>query len=450
MSGSFDILDPRWTPGENLAHCQPDRCAPARHHATPGRTHRTLGWQDSGFCFRVTAGGVRTWTYRYRPGSGAAYRRATLGHYPALSLADARVAAEQNRAQVRTGADPQQDRRDDREAQRAAQTFDALCDLYLDHARRHKSSWKNDEGYLRANARPLWGERAAATITRPDVAKLLLDVVGRSPTSANRLRSILVTMFTWAVDNSLLDVSPMVGIKKPAKEGQGKTRTLRDDELRVFWTALDDAGLTPPISAALRIILLLGQRPAEVAGMTRDELIDFDAPDAALWALPADRMKARRPHVVPLPALARAIIQGELTRQREAAGVEVEFVFASRFADRERLARHSLSQAMRRVIAGLVADGANRDAVARLKADPPTPHDLRRTVGTGLSRLGIPREDRQAVLAHTFSDIHGTYDRYDRLREKRVALEAWERHVLDVLGDERRPDAKIVPLWAKR
>ena len=233
------------------------------------------------------------------------------------------------RAQVRTD-DPQQDRRDDREAHRAAQTFDALCDLYLDHARRHKSSWKNDEGYLRANARPLWGERAAATITRPDVAKLLLDVVGRSPTSANRLRSILVTMFTWAVDNSLLDVSPMVGIKKPAKEGQGKTRTLRDDELRVFWTALDDAGLTPPISAALRIILLLGQRPAEVAGMTRDELIDFDAPDAALWALPADRMKARRPHVVPLPALARAIIQGELTRQREAAGVEVEFVFASR------------------------------------------------------------------------------------------------------------------------
>ena len=102
------------------------------------------------------------------------------------------------------------------------------------------------------------------------------------------------------------------------------------------------------------------------------------------------------------------------------------------------------------MIAGLVADGANRDAVARLKADPPTPHDLRRTVGTGLSRLGIPREDRQAVLAHTFSDIHGTYDRYDRLREKRVALEAWERHVLDVLGDERRPDAKIVPLWAKR
>jgi len=161
------------------------------------------------------------------PPSGAAYRRSTLGRYPGLSLVSARAAAEEIRGHVRGGADPQQERRDDREALRSAPqalTFNALCDLYLEHAKRHKSSWKNDEGYLRANARPPWGERAAAKIGRLEVAKLLLDVVGRSPTTANRVRSVLVTMFTWAVDNALLEVSPMVGIKKPAKEGPGKTR----------------------------------------------------------------------------------------------------------------------------------------------------------------------------------------------------------------------------------
>jgi integrase len=412
------------------------------------KTGRLELWDSktSGLCFRVTAAGVKSWTFRYRPSTGSARRRILLGHYPTLSLADARAAADRLRGHVRTGADPQQDKRNDRAARSQALSFNALCDLYLEHARRHKSSWKNDEGYLRANARPVWGERAAATITRPDVAKLLLAVVGRSPTTANRVRSILVTMFTWAVDNALLESSPMVGIKKPAKEGAGKTRTLRDDELRVFWNALDDAGLTPSVSAALRTILLLGQRPNEVAGMARDELVEFDEPNMAMWALPASRMKGRRPHCVPLPPFARSIIQGELDRQREAAAGEPEFVFASRFADRERLARHSLSQAMRRVITNLVADGANRDAVARLKADPPTPHDLRRSVATGLSRLGIPRDDRLAVLAHSYDDVHSIYDQYDRLPQKRAALQAWEKHLRGVIAGKPSTGAKVVRL----
>ena len=213
----------------------------------------------------------------------------------------------------------------------------------------------------------------------------------------------------------------------------------------MFWAALDKAGLTPPIVAALRTILLLGQRPNEVAGMARDELVDFDVADAALWVLPASRMKGRRPHCVPLPRLARSIIQGELVRQREAAD-EPEFVFASRFADRERLARHSLSQAMRRVIEGLVADDANRDAVARLKADPPTPHDLRRSAATGLSRLGISRDDRLAVLAHSYGDAHEVYDQYDRLSQKRSALESWERHLLAVIADRPSKGGKVLRL----
>ena len=119
--------------------------------------------------------------FRYRPHSGAAFRRVTLGRYPALSLVEARAAAERIRDQVRTGADPQQEKRDDREALRAAPeelTFDALADLYIErYAKRQKASWKNDEGYLRANARPAWGKRSAASITSQDAARLLFEVV---------------------------------------------------------------------------------------------------------------------------------------------------------------------------------------------------------------------------------------------------------------------------------
>ena len=406
--------------------------------------------KTSGLCFRVMKSGVRSWTFRYRPHSGAAFRRITLGRYPALSLGEARAAAARIRERVRAGADPQEDKRTDREALHAAPTeltFDALADLYIErYAKRQKASWKNDEGYLRAKARPAWGKREAASITSQDVARLLFDVVASAPISANRLRSVLVKLFGWACESALLAVNPMLGVKKPHREGKGKTRTMNDPEIRVLWHALESATAAPGILAALKSLLLLGQRPGEVAGMAVSELHLNDI-RTAHWELPPARMKARRAHVVPLPPLAREIVMAEVARQRGATpDTKPEFVFASKFAERARLARHSLSQALGRIIEGLDKDGDDAEAVARLKADPPTPHDFRRTVATGLARLGIPRDDRLAVLAHSYSDVHEVYDHYDRLPQKRAALEIWERHLRTVIEDRPHTEAKVLTL----
>lgn len=408
--------------------------------------------KTSGLCFRVMKSGVRSWTFRYRPHSGAAFRRVTLGRYPALSLIAARAAAERIREDVRGGADPQQQRRDDREALRAPPTeltFDALADLYIErYAKRQKVSWKNDEGYLRAKARPAWGQRVAASITSQDVARLLFEVVEAAPVSANRLRSVLVKLFGWAADSALLSSNPMLGVKKPHREGKGKTRTLKDPEIRVLWQALEKAEAAPGIIAALKTLLLLGQRPGEVAGMAVSELHHLKDDRTAHWELPAIRMKSRKGHVVPLPPLARRIIAAEIERQRDAdAKAKPEFVFASKFAERARLARHSLSQALSRIIEDLEDRRDDAEAVANLKADRPTPHDLRRTLATGLARLGIPRDDRLAVLAHSYGDVHEIYDQYERLPQKRAALEAWERHVRKVIADQPVDRGEVLPLW---
>jgi integrase len=275
--------------------------------AAPPKTGILELWdgKTSGLCFRVMKSGVRSWTFRYRPHSGAAFRRVTLGRYPALSLVEARGAAERLRDRVRTGADPQQQTRADREALRAAPealTFDALADLYIErYAKRQKASWKNDEGYLRANARPAWGQRNAASITSQDAARLLFDVVDVAPISANRLRSVLVKLFGWACESTLLSSNPMLGVKKPHRESKGKTRTLNDQEIRVLWHALEKAEAAPGIVAALKCLLLLGQRPGEVAGMAISELHHLNNDRTTHWELPPGRMKARAAHVVPLP-----------------------------------------------------------------------------------------------------------------------------------------------------
>jgi integrase len=239
----------------------------------------------------------------------------------------------------------------------------------------------------------------------------------------------------------------MLGVKKPHREGTGKTRTLTDGEIRVLWHALDSATAAPGIVAALRSLLLLGQRPGEVAGMAVTELHHLNDIHAAHWELSPARMKARRAHLVPLPPLAREIVMAELARQRGAApDNKPEFVFASKFAERARLARHSLSQALGRIIQDLDEVGDDADSVAKLKADRPTPHDLRRTLATGLARLEIPRDDRLAVLAHGYGDVHEVYDHYDRLPQKRSALEAWERHLRKVIKDQPQTNRTVVPL----
>ena len=189
--------------------------------------------------------------------------------------------------------------------------------------------------------------------------------------------------------------------------------------------------MSADIADALRMILLTGQRPGEVAGATRREFVAFGKPAETRWELPAECTKARRQHIVPVGRMAVQLLYGALKR-REGDG-ECETVFASRFTSRATLARHSLSQGLARVVQRLNVEGPDAEAVRTLKDKPPTPHDFRRTVATGMAALAF-REDRLAVLGHLPADVHGThYDRYERLKEKRIALETGQRHVAEVL-----------------
>ena len=412
----------------------------------PPKAGRVEYWDrlTPGLCLRITATGNGSWSYRYRPREGGKQNeRITFGNIEALSLADVRDKAARIRAAVVDGGNPQLTRRQKREAARNVLTFDALASRYLDeYSRPRKTSWKHDEQRL-VRARGAFGHKEAASITRRDFIGFLDEVKREAPVQANRIQSVVCGLLNWAVEGEILDANPIAGLRKRAKE-TASTRTLSDPEIRVLWRALEiteDTGTD--IAVALRVLLLVGQRPGEVAGALQAELRNIDDPKNARWEIPAERMKARRPHVVPLAPMARELFCDTLARRRE-EGDNVG-IFASRLPARETLARHSLSRALWRVITRLKAKGPDAEVVRLLQNDPPTPHDFRRTVATGLAALGIPREDRLAVLAHQPADIHGAvYDQYERLREKRIALATWERHVAKVLG--RGQAGAVVPM----
>jgi integrase len=374
----------------------------------------------SGLCLRVSPRGVRTWTFRYRPRDSASFKRLSLGRYPEVGLSLARQRAQEKRVEVSGGGDPQGATQAKREAERGALSFDALADAYLErYAKPHKRSWANDALYLRAHVRLVWGSRPANRITRAEAAALLDNIAKSAPASANRTQSILSRLFNWAIESGLLELNPLARMPKRAKE-TAKDRVLAATEIEILWRAFgDDAS----IATALRFLLLTALRPGEVAGLEIGELADIDNPARARLEVSARRMKGGRAHVVPLAPMALAIVRAQLERAVDGQA----HVFPSAFADRGPVARHSLSQGLRRIIEAL----PDRTIVKR---PYPTPHDFRRTVATGLAALGVAREDRLADLAHAQDDVHAQhYDRYDRLAEKRCVLEAWEAHIADIV-----------------
>jgi integrase len=382
----------------------------------------------SALCLRVTPSGGGSYSLRYRPKAGGLLQRVTLGSWDDLGLSEARERATVVRGEIAGGGDPQASQRETRRAAATALSFDQLAQRYVDeYAKPRKSSWQNDVLYL-ARPRAALGERAAKSLIRRDFIRVLDDIKAVAPVSANRTQSVLVTLLNWATDEELIDVNVLAGARKRAAEAP-KERSLSDTELGLLWNSINGAELSSGVRGALLFLALTGQRPGEVVGMRRAELVDLNNTEQARWELPAERHKSRRKHLVPLPPLAVSIIKPLTEGLRADNGV-----FGSKYRDREVPARHSLSQALRRILDALPGG----ESTAALKADRPVPHSFRATLATGLSRLGVPREDRLAVLGHSIGDVHSRhYDQHERAAEKRAALLAWELHVRSVVGLDR-------------
>jgi integrase len=208
---------------------------------------------------------------------------------------------------------------------------------------------------------------------------------------------------------------------------KSRDRVLNDDEIEKFWRVLEDPEVVMhrQTRLVLKMILLTGQRPGEVAGMTWDEIEDD------MWTIPETRAKNREPHSVPLCSMALDIIE-----QAGALSYNSEFVFWSPFKNGKPVTVSSVAYSLRR----------NRD---KIKIQPHfTPHDLRRTLRTRLAELGISDIVAERVLGHKLQGVLAVYNRHHYDTEKRAALQAWEDKLIRILGLEPG-EAKIIPMRKK-
>jgi hypothetical protein len=236
-----------------------------------------------GLEYRITSSGTQSWSYRYRAPVTGKLSRETIGPYPTVSLADARLKADALRGSIAKGENPgEAKRRAKREA--PGRTFKALADRYLtEYAKRKKRSADQDERNLNLHVISKWEDRDYASIRRADVIELIEGIISQGkPVLANRVQSLISGVFSFAVDSDLIDANPCTRLKKRGSEKAGD-RVLTDAEIRLFW----HRAIVPPISKstglALRLGLLTGVRPGEAAGMMRSELEKLDDPLRATW-----------------------------------------------------------------------------------------------------------------------------------------------------------------------
>ena len=378
--------------------------------APPNKRLEIADTRCAGLEFRVTPNGAKSWSFRFRDPSSAKVTRATIGNYPDISLGKARKRADALRARVAAGENPVATKRQER-AEAASKTFKALADRFMkEHSQRHKRSWDADERNLRLHILPRWADRRFDSIGRQDAIALIEELVqAGTETLANRVHALISSIFSFAVDADLLKANPVARMRRRGAERVGR-RVLSDAELRLFWSSIVRPPVSRQVGLALRLTLLTGARAGEVAGIVLTEFEHLDDLQRAAWILPANRSKNRKTHLVPLSPLAIETI-------RDAQGLVDEtakYLFPSHAVSGAPITGHALAVAMARFAASLTIQDA---FAATWRSDAPTPHDLRRTVRTRMSELGISKEDRDAVLNHTPSDVGSKhYDLYDRSR----------------------------------
>jgi len=366
-------------------------------------------WDGSlpGFGVRVSGKGTKSFVVLYRLHGRP--KRLTLGRYPMLSLAEAREKAREALAMAAEGRDPQAKRRTRSTSHGFA---DVVASFVTLHCERHNraSTTKETRRMLEQHFVSQWGNRDVREIERQDVLAVLDGLVARGTGStANHALAAIRKFMNWCVERGLLEMSPCTGVRAPAPK-VARSRVLSDEELAAVWAALASAGA--PFDTIVRLLILTGQRRTEVAEMRWEE-VDLEQ---RLWTLPEARNKSAREHIVPLTDMAVALLR---THGRER--IDSGFLFPSRRTPGRVFS--GFSKCKRRL------DDASGVSDWRL-------HDIRRTVATGMARLGVAPHVVERVLNHssgTFAGVAGVYNRFGYLPEMRDALERWERHVLGLV-----------------
>ncbi len=416
-------------------------------NAKAGTSRAEIADGGIGLYLVIQPSGTKSWAYRYR--FQGTPRKLTLGAYPLIPLADkrdengrvivkgARTLAAMAREEIEQGRDPAGDKKVIAEEGADRDLFPVAFARFIEkYAKPKNRGWQETARLVGLKLDPeteelvqvkgglaaKWATRRVQDIAKRDIIDLLDAITERGAGfTANRTLAALRRFFGWLVERDVLPVSPCAGVKRPAVENQ-RDRVLSDDEIKTLWQACETEAY--PFGRVAQLLLLTGQRKSEVSDAV-DAEIDRDK---SLWTIPGERTKNGEVHTVHLCATAKEIIK-TLPRIKSERG----YLFTTT----------GLSP-----VSGFSKGKCEIDAaMEKVTGEEPADwrfHDLRRTVASGMARLGVKLEVIEKVLNHksgSFAGVVGVYQRHGYDAEKKQALEAWARHVESIVSGK---SAKVV------
>ncbi|MBA4285262.1 MAG: integrase [Xanthomonadaceae bacterium] len=359
-----------------------------------------------GLSLHVQPNGSKWWRFRYR--FLGKEKMLSLGTYPEVSLLEARERRDAARKLVATGIDPSRQREADRRAHAAVlgHTFRALANEWFEvrQAKSADSTRAKIRFYLDRDLIPILGDRPLPDITRPELVDVLRRFEQRKAFNvAKKARGWLGQLFKYAMVKGVIDRNPatdldVVAIRGPATQPHA---ALRVSEVPGLLLALNKYRGSPLTKLAVRLLLFTGVRPGELRNARWAEL-DLDA---ALWSVPAERMKMRKPHLVPLPTQAIQAL-----RELKALTGTSPLLFPSR-DNRERP----------------MSENTVNVAIARIGyKGKQTGHGFRHLISTTLNDMNYNRDWIERQLSHGDANgIRGTYNHALYIEQRHKMMQAW-------------------------
>ncbi len=400
-----------------------DKLTDARIRALKAGSPKRKHADGGGLYILIGPDGSLGWRFKYRVDGRE--KLISFGRYPEVSLAEARERRNDARKLLRQGVDPSAQRKAARRS--AAESFAQIADQYLatqsDLAPRtlDKARWQ-----LREYVNPVIGNWPINTVTPKDLLSVIRRIEARGKIeTAHKTKELCGRIFRFGVASGLCDsdvAADLGGALRPRPSAHLAAIT-EPRAVGELLRAIDLYQGQPATRAALRLLPHIFLRSSELRFGTWAE-IDFDA---ALWRIPAGRMKSKREHTVPLSAQSLAIL-----RDLETVTAGGELMFPAIGPKRRPISENTLGNALRLI---------------GYSSDQHVPHGFRTTASTLLHELGFDSRDIELQLAHADTNkIRGIYNRSERIKERAAMMQAWSDY-LDTLRDDK---SNVIAIRAKK
>lgn len=375
-------------------------------NAKPGEKEYKLS-DGGGLHLLVKPSGSKLWRFRYR--FLTKENMLSFGEFPEVTLADAREKRDEARKLIAQGSDPSQKKKDEKVAAATAaqNTFGLIAQEVLDIIKEEGGSERTLEKnrwLLLDLASPLH-KRPVSAITPAEVLTILqrVEKSGRKET-ARRLRGVISRVFRRAVATLRATNDPTYALRGALSAPVVNHRPAITDETELggLMVSIDEYDGWPTLRCALQFLALTMVRPGEVRYLRRSEIIW----PKRLWRIPAERMKMREPHQVPLSTQALAVLR-EVWDLSQGDGL----VFPSIRSSRRPLSENAMNSALRRM-------GYPKDKMCA--------HGFRTAASTILNDRGYNPDWIEATLAHQDKDpVRRAYNRGTYLSQRVQLMQDW-------------------------